>query len=169
MKKFIYFIIPFVLIGCKMKTHRDYAFSELQYKTSCELMIFSRLRGAMKVLDDGDTVSEAPYELLMWATSVEPEFQEIRFSVIELTGVNKRVHINLEAPDSGIPFKKAKDGNKASMLVPGLDIEYVDYDFSFTYLAKKQDGSTCSEDLSYRFEKRQNDKKVSVWDSLMGI
>ncbi len=153
-----------------MKNHKDYAYSEFQNETQCEVVINSHLRGTTKTIDNNNTVSESPYDLLVWATSNHPEFKEFQVSAVELKGTNKETEVDLKLPDSKAYFKETKsEDRKASIVIPKLDIEHIDYELSFSYSVISEGGKACSEKLSVKFNKQLNEKKVSAWDALMGI
>ena len=159
-------------MGCSVKIHKYYSFTEPVLEFGA-VSIHAKLRGTMKNVDDKHSSTESPYELLIWFSSngsQEPTSCSVVLNGIVLRNVESDVEIPISA-NAIVNFRLKSDGSHgASVIIRSLELEYESHKLDFMYSFE----GGCYENqpptaVKFEFRKDYTERKISFWDTLMGI
>lgn len=166
------YILVLLCSGCKVTLHKDYAFTEPQLQAGM-VTIHGKLRGTMKRIDKRLTTTGSPYELLLWfiingevaGSSCTVELNEITLKDVQNDGV-----IFVKAADSAV-IKRKRDGSRiGNFLIKNLPLNYTEHQLGFSYHISG--GCIAMEPLdrvNFTFATDYKERKISFWDTLMGV
>jgi hypothetical protein len=159
-------------VGCSMKIHKDYAFTEPEFTFNTGV-IHAKLRGTMENIDDNTSVNHSPYEMLLWFTSSN-EMNPVGclVSLESMTLKNVESGENVLIPEtSEIAFRERSDGGyMASFNYKNLNLLYADHELEFKYSFSRDCGfDQASVSVNMLFQKQYSERNISFWDTLMGV
>lgn len=159
--------------GCAMTLHKDYRFQELQ-KDLGDIVFHAKLRGRSAKVNNSLSVTGSPYELVVWLSpgSNTENFEdcEIFLDHLSLEEVDtEKIVFSKEAAVA--QFRQKADGEySASFIFKNLDLDYVDHKFRLSLQSPSQCLQNITQkQLEFVFKRDYQEKKISFWDSLMGI
>lgn len=175
-KKFSFLIILIVATslcaGCRVTEHSDYAFTEP--KTSFSVgSIHGKIRGTNKTIDKDHSSTGSPYELLVWFSANKSKI-DMSCNVILNEMTLKNVEHNVVVPITPTimaTFELGSDGNYyADVFIKNLELEYAIHELSFVYsFTGDCFQNKLATKVKFEFRKNYKKRKISFWDSLMGI
>ena len=138
-KKYSLLIILIVIItlsvGCSVKIHDDYAFTEPSTSFSAG-SIHGKLRGANRDIDKNHSSTGSPYELLLWFSINKPKRDiscDVRLTKIMLKNVEHNIEIPIN-PMANTTFRLRSNGNyTARIAIKNLELKYAMHELSFAY------------------------------------
>jgi len=161
-------------IGCKSKTHNDYAFRrvELPYEWGS---LHVALLGKEKAVDDSVSMRGSPYELLVWAR-LKKDFidLEIEDACFELFFIKLANYDNQQIIFESKGFKQIfirgyQGGYEATFSFDELDLDYQDYKLNFEFSVNKCKAESSKMPVSVTIERDYKQQTITLWDKLMGI
>lgn len=166
-------IICLLCVGCgQMSIYKDYAYQDAAYQIAGGILEV-RLLGTDNKVNDSLTIRESPYNLVVGITLNAPPKTACSFSIKSLRLVS--------AKDGGVLFSKSgvkedfapswdKRTYDATMLFRGLKLNFVDYDLDLTFsLDPECSHSGAEARVKLPLKTNYQEKKITVWDMLMGI
>ena len=165
-------IVLSACVGCSMKIHKDYAFTEPKFSFNTGV-IHAKLRGTMENIDDNASVNHSPYEMLLWFSSFnEMNRTDCLVSLESMTLKNVKSGEFVLIPEtSKVAFRERSDGGyMASFNYKNLNLLYADHELNFKYSLSRDCGlDQASVSVNMFFQKQYSERNISFWDTLMGV
>ncbi|OED45785.1 hypothetical protein ACH42_04685 [Endozoicomonas sp. (ex Bugula neritina AB1)] len=158
--------------GCSMKIHKDYAFTSPEHPLGTG-KINAKLRGTQENLENDVSVNHAPYEMLLWF-SVDhvdsPADCLVAISSVSLKNLETGEYVPIPESDSA-SFRQRSDGTyHASMNYKALGLSYSDHSLQFSYTLVGMCGLVASQaSVTMNFKRDYSERKITFWDTLMGV
>jgi hypothetical protein len=157
--------------GCSVKIHEDYRF-DLPKQDLEWGVLRANLRGKSLNVSDDLIVTSSPYELLIWFSTnsdafIDCEISLANLSLIDLSTGEKKISF----PGLRSDFRRKFDGAYiANFMFKNIKLEYLDYKLSFVYKgSNKCPLNKGPFHVELIFHKNYQERKISFWDSLMGV
>jgi hypothetical protein len=155
-----------------MKIHKDYAFTSPEYSLGTG-KINAKLRGTMENLGNDVSVNHAPYEMLLWFSAEHvdsPADCVVTVSSVLLKNLETGEYVSITETDSA-SFRQRSDGTyHASMSYKNLGLSYSDHELRFSYALDGICGLGASQaSVTMKFKRDYSERKISFWDTLMGV
>jgi hypothetical protein len=160
----------FVFLGCSATTVKDYAFTTPNILFDGGA-IRAKLLGKDKKLSQKVDIRGEPYELLIVFSTNEDTLCEVTLNNVKIRDVNNNTVIHIKQTTTSKFEKVAVAEYFGSYFnFNSLNLNYVDYELSFTY-SFKEGCFTGSKPIkaNLKFKTDYNERKLTFWDSLMGI
>lgn len=162
----------FACLNCRISTHRDYGFSEHIYRLN-KADLHAKLRGYSESFDRKVSVTHAPYELLIWFESPSRNIQEscsVTLDLVTWKDAESGKTTTLTESSTALFRKKHNGELLAYFSFKNLYLSYANHEVNFAYTF----GQTCDSDLmadsvSVFFEKKYSERKITLWDVMMGV
>lgn len=155
-----------------MKIHKDYSFTSPEHPFGTG-KINAKLRGSMENLENDVSVNHAPYELLLWFSAEyidSPADCVVTVSSVSLKNLETDEYVSIASTDT-TSFRQRSDGTyHASMNYKNLGLSYSDHELQFSYTLAGVCGLVASQDsVTMKFKKDYSERKITFWDTLMGV
>jgi len=154
-----------------MKIHKGYDYN-VSSDIKGELEIYSKLRGKMFDVNNELSISGSPYELLIWISTYNSDYSQCELEIRDINLFNSDHNNVIDFRESfNLKFKKKEKGSYvANLLMKNIELKYDDYKISFSFLGKNKCVNKIKEArVEMEFIKNYQERKISFWDTLMGI
>lgn len=164
-------VILILVLGCDVKLHKDFGYDSPAIDLGWAVLS-GKLRGTPASINDQITVTENPYDLLFWLTIDQSYGNDgvgdvwLEVSLFE-TETKKVIY---RSGRQGAQIKNNSDGTyRANFIFRKIQLPFVDY----TARAVVSTSGWRLQSETYKVEiylkKKYLERKISFWDSLMGI
>ena len=164
-------LIVLISVGCKSTIHQDHSYENAEANLG-ELSVYANLRGTDKIDENRNSTRSSPYEL--WLSIESDELVKSNECYVKLQNVkieNTAANISLlVSSNEKLTFSTKKNTSKAFKIFKELEIPYEQVSLGmFVSLSSNCGANSFSESVLLQFSKNYSERKITFWDTLMGI
>ena len=164
-------LILLTSIGCKSTIHQEYGFEPIE-ATLGDLSMHANLRGTDKIDENRNSTRSSPYELwLSIESDVLADNNEcyVKLENIKIENTAEGVSLLVSSSEK-IKFSNKNNASKAFKIFKELEIpyEHVNLEMSMS-LGLGCTDNDFSELVSVQFLKDYSERKIGLWNKLLGI